>query len=144
MKYLLTITLYLFLSTSYADSSLVDPDSFDSSMNVVTYQISAKNLKITAYHLGSPSKLKVKLCRDCLEKTYQLDPEAELKMFGEPLNKTKLTETLLRKKFSHLHLAINRSKGMITYLYFGVSPYAEFTRTPMLDINRPNSIGEKN
>jgi len=141
MKYLLTITLYFFFSASHADSSLVDPDSLDSSMPVVSYLIPASNLKIAAYQSGSPSKLQVKLCKICIRKIYQLSPEAELNIMGQPLEKTKLTEILLGKKVSQLRLAVNRSKGMIIYLYLGASPNDEFSSTPMPIINNPASTG---
>lgn len=140
MKYLLTITLYLFFSTSHADSSLVDPDSIDPSMPVVSYLVPESNLEITAYHLDSPSKLKVKLCRTCLEKTYLLDPKAELKLLGEPLDKAILTETLLKKEFPLLRLIVNRSKGMIIYLDIGVNRGDEFWPTSTSN-NKHRTLG---
>lgn len=142
MKYLLTITLYLFFSTSYANNELVDPDSINPSMPVVSYLISESNLEIMAYRLGSPSKLKVKLCQQCSEKIYILDPDAELRLLKQPLATTKLTEALLKKDHPKLRLAINRSKGMIIYLHLGVNEYDEFVPnlTPKVSKNNPTGV----
>lgn len=135
MKLLLSAFFIALLSFNNSSFALVDPDSLDPSMVVVSYLISSENIKITAYHQGSPSKLSVKLCKNCIVKTYLLDPKAEFKLFNQPLNKTKLTEILLKKGFTQLRLAINRSKGMITYLYIGASPNDELSLAPFLESN---------
>jgi hypothetical protein len=98
MKLLLTTFCIVLLSFNHSSYALVDPDSVNASMPVMTYLIPANNLKIVAYRLGSPSKLKVKLCRECLEKTYDLSPSAEFRLLEQPLDKTKLTEVILRKE----------------------------------------------
>jgi hypothetical protein len=138
MKRLLSTLCIALLSFNNSSFALVDPDSLDPSMSVVSYLISSENLEITAYHLGSPSKLTVKLCKICNAKTYLLDPRAKFKIFNQPLNKTKLTEILLKKEFTQLRLAINRSKGMITYLYIGASPNDELSLAPFLNANNPS------
>jgi len=132
MKYLLAITLSLLFSTSYANESLVDPESISSSMPVVEYLVPADNLKITGYRLGSPSKFQVKLCKRCLEKVYELDTSAELILFNMPLDKTVLAEVLLKKEHQLLRLVVNRRKGMITYLHIGVNKQDEFISTAPL------------
>ena len=129
MKYLLAITLYLLFSTSYANESLVDPDSIDSSMPIVSYIISKDNLKIVGYRLSSPSKLQVKLCKKCEEKVYELDISADLRLLNKSLDKTALAEVLLRKEHPLLRLAVNRKKGMIIYLHIGVNKEDEFIPT---------------
>lgn len=129
MKYLLAITLSLLFSTSYANESLVDPESISSSMPVVEYLVPADNLKITGYRLGSPSKLQVKLCKRCSEKVYELDTSAKLILFNMPLDKTALAEALLKKEHPLLRLVVNRRKGMITYLHIGVNKQDEFIST---------------
>ena len=129
MKYLLAITLSLLFSTSYANESLVDPESISSSMPVVEYLVPADNLKITGYGLGSPSKFQVKLCKRCLEKVYELDTSAKLILFNMPLDKTALAEALLKKEHPLLRLVVNRRKGMITYLHIGVNKQDEFIST---------------
>ncbi|MBQ0729193.1 MAG: hypothetical protein KBT75_00760 [Oleispira antarctica] len=136
MKYLLTITLYFFFSASHADSSLVDPDSLDSSMPVVSYLIPASNLKIAAYYLGAPSKLSVKLCSKCIEKTYLLDPKAELKRSRILLKRDILTKTILNKKFQEVRLVVDRRIGSITSLHIGASPYDE-----MPEMFKTNPLG---
>lgn len=139
MNKLLITLCFTLLSFNHSSYALVDPDSLDSSMNTVSYLIAPENLKIIAYHLGSPSKLKVKLCRACLEKTYLLDPKAELKIFRQPLEKGKLTEFLLKKQFP-LRLTINRSKGMIIYLHIGASPNDELPPPLITEISGSRSI----
>lgn len=129
MNFFSTLFLSLFLSATYADSFLVDPDSLDPSMPSVDYLISSKNLAISKYHLNVPSLLKVKLCKKCLEKKYKLDNSAELRFEGKPLDKKELTETILKNTFSHLRLRVNRKKNMITYLYLGENPEKEFIPT---------------
>lgn len=140
MKYLLAITMYLLFSTSHANNSLVDPDSIDSGMKVVSYLIPENNLKVTGYERGSPSKLKVKLCNICLKKTYKLSPTAELRLLNEPLNKEDLTEALLRKKHPLLRLVIDRNKGIVIYLHIGVNKDDEFVPT-ILNTNKHSTSG---
>jgi hypothetical protein len=137
MKLLLSTLCIALLSFAHSSYALVDPDSLDPSMPVVSYLIPAENLQIVAYRLGSPSKLKVKLCRECFEKTYDLSPSAEFRLLNQRLDKTKLTEVLLKRELSQIRLAVNRRKGVITYLFIGASPNDEFSSTPFLKLNNP-------
>jgi hypothetical protein len=126
MKLLLIILGSILLSFNHSSYALVDPDSINPSMPVVTYLIPANNLKIAAYRLGSPSKLTVKLCSQCSEKTYDLAPTAKFRLLQQHLEKEKLTEVLLRNEHPMLRLAVHRNKGMITFLHIGVMEHEEF------------------
>lgn len=138
---LLSMLFVALLSFNYSSYALVDPDSIDASMPVMSYLIPANNLKIEAYSLGSPSKLKVILCNECLEKTYTLAPSAKFRLLGLPLEKRKLTEVLLGKEHPMLRLAVNRSKGMITFLYIGVKDNEEFLPILTQETNSDDSVG---
>jgi hypothetical protein len=140
MKLLLTTFCIVLLSFNHSSYALVDPDSVNASMPVMTYLIPANNLKIVAYRLGSPSKLKVKLCRECLEKTYDLSPSAEFRLLEQPLDKTKLTEVILRKEHPILRLAVHRGKGMIIFLHIGVRDSEEFVPVLPIEINKESTV----
>lgn len=141
MKLLLITLGSILLSFNHSSYALVDPDSINPSMPVVTYLIPASNLKIAAYRLGSPSKLTVKLCNQCLEKTYDLAPSAKFRLLQQPLDRTKLTEVLLKNQHPMLRLAVHRSKGMITFLHIGVRDNEEFVPTLTPATNKGSTVG---
>ena len=121
MKPLLITLCFTLLSFNHASYALVDPDSLDPSMPVVSYLISADNIKITSYRQGSPSHLSVILCNNCKEKTYSLADSATLELFLQPLTKSELTINLLKKNFAQARLGIDRAKGEIIYLHLGAN-----------------------
>lgn len=121
MKLLLSTLCFTLLSFNPASYALVDPDSLDPSMPVVSYLIPATDLNIAAYKHGLPSHLKVILCDVCLEKTYLLSSDAILESSRQPLDKSKLTASLLKKDFSQIRLGVDRVKSEIIYLHLGAS-----------------------
>lgn len=127
MKLLLITLCSTLLSFNHSSYALVNPDSLDPSMPIVSYLISTDNISITSYSKGSPSHFAVTLCNNCKEKTYSLAPSATLRTFRQPLDKSELTINLLKKKFSKVRLGIDREKSEIIYLHLGASADDEIT-----------------
>lgn len=125
MKILLSTICFAFLTLSYPAYSLIDPDSLDPSMPVVSYLISSDNIKIKSYRQGVPSHLTITLCNNCIEKTYSIATTATLKYLRKPIDKSDLALRLLQKKYPLVRLGINRSTQEITNLQIGASVYDE-------------------
>ncbi len=121
MKLLLTTFCIALLSFNHSSYALVDPDSLDPSMPVVSYLIPTHSVKIASYKQGAASHLSVMLCYNCQEKTYPLASSVILKSFRQPLDRSELTINLLKKNFDQVRLGINRMKGEIIYLHLGAS-----------------------
>ena len=121
MKLLLITLGSILLSFNHSSYAQLDPDHLDPSMPVVSYLISADNIKIASYRQGSPSHLSVILCNNCKEKTYALAPTATLESFNQPLKQSELTIKLLKKEFEKVRLGVDRAKGEIIYLRLGAS-----------------------
>lgn len=125
MKKVLTTLCFALLAFSQHSYSLVDPDSLDPSMPVVSYLISSDNIKIKSYRQGVPSHLTVTLCNNCIEKTYSIATTATLKYLRKPIDKSDLALRLLQEKYPRVRLGINRSTQEITNLQIGASVYDE-------------------
>lgn len=138
MKILIT-TLYLtFLSLSYSAYALVDPDTQDPSMRVVSYLTSAENIEIKSYLQGTPSSLNVTLCKNCMVKTYTISPTATLEYLRQPLNKTELAGKLLQAKHPLIRLGINRSTQEIINLQIGANANDELPLESTTIIGEPS------
>jgi len=127
MKLLLTTLCAALLSFNNLSHALVDPDSLDPGMSVMSYLIPAQAVKIASYKQGTPSHLKVILCNICTEKTYLISASATFKLFIKTLDKSELTASLLKKNFAEVRLAVDREKGEIIYLHLGASANDELS-----------------
>lgn len=97
----------------------IDPSSIDPEMVDVMYLISPRDMKTTAYKGGFPHRFDLKLCKQCLIKSYTLKNNAEFLLNEQPLAIEDLAIQLIKKKFDVIQLGINRSNNTITYLYLG-------------------------
>lgn len=125
MKKILTTLCFTLLALSQYSHALVDPDSLDSGLPVVSYLIPADNMKIESYAQGKPSHLRLVLCRNCMEKTYKISDSAVLELSRKPLKRSDLTIELMKKEFNKIRIGIDRTKGEIIYLRLGASAYDE-------------------
>lgn len=116
------------MSFSAADSSnkKVDPDSLDPTMPFVIYNIGPKDLSIASYRQGKPSHFTLSLCRECLEKTYPLSPEATLTLDQQAITQSDLAIIVMKKEFNYISLSINRSTQSIDFLTFDKVKKSEF------------------
>jgi hypothetical protein len=115
-----------FSSTADLDIKKVDPDNIDPAMPFVIYNIGPKDLSIASYRNGTPSHFTLLLCKRCKEKTYKLNPQAQLMLNQQDITKSDLALIVMKKKFNYITLTINRSTSSIDFLTFDAVRKAEF------------------
>ena len=115
-----------FSSTDDLDIKKVDPDNIDPTMPFVIYNIGPKDLSIASYRQGEPSNFTLLLCKICKEKTYKLNPEAQLMLNQQAITKSDLAFIVMKKDFNYITLTINRSTSSIDFLTFDAVRKSEF------------------
>jgi hypothetical protein len=115
-----------FSSTADLDIKKVDPDNIDPTMPFVIYNIGPKDLSIASYRQGEPSNFTLLLCKICKEKTYKLNPEAQLMLNQQAITKSDLAFIVMKKDFNYITLTINRSTSSIDFLTFDAVRKSEF------------------
>lgn len=117
MKKVLISVCFTLLALSPYSYALVDPDSLDSGLSVVSYLISADDMKIESYSRGKPSHLRLILCRNCMEKTYKISDNAVLELSRKPLKQDQLTIQIMKKEYAKVRVFIDRTKAQIISLH---------------------------
>lgn len=140
MKKILNALCFTLLAMSQYSYSLVDPDSLDPSMPVVSYLIPAADMKIESYRQGKPSHLSLILCPNCIEKTYKISDNAVLELSRAPLKKDQLTIQLMKKEFSKIRVGIDRTKQEIIYLRLNASANDELPEQEALKTNTSEEV----
>jgi hypothetical protein len=115
-----------FSSTADLDIEKVDPDNIDPTMPFVIYNIRPKDLSIASYQHGKPSHFTLLLCKRCKEKTYKLNPEAQLMLNQQAITNSDLALVVMKKNFNYITLTINRSTSSIDFLTFDAVRKSEF------------------
>jgi hypothetical protein len=109
---------FSFSSTADLDIEKVDPDNIDPTMPFVIYNIGPKDLSIASYRHGKPSHFTLLLCKRCKEKTYKLNPEAQLMLNQQAITNSDLALIVMKENFNYITLTINRSTSSIDFLTF--------------------------
>lgn len=117
MKKILTTLCFTLLALSHYSYALIDPDSLDPGLSVVSYLIPADNMKIESYTQGKPSHLRLVLCRNCIEKTYKISDSAVLELSRKPLQQDQLTIQIMKKEYAKVRVFIDRTKAQIISLH---------------------------
>jgi hypothetical protein len=115
-----------FSSTADLNIKKVDPDNLDPSMPFVIYNIGPKDLSISSYRHGKPSHFTLLLCQICEEKTYKLNPDAQLMLNQQAITQSDLALIVMKKNFKYITLTINRSTSSIDFLTFDAVRKSEF------------------
>lgn len=97
----------------------VDPDSFDPSVRYTTYVVAPSDFSITSYQGGSPSHFTVTACERCIDKRYELATDALLELHQQPIEKSQLSELILKKEYDVVDMHIDRQENKIIGLYLG-------------------------
>lgn len=140
MKKILTTLCFVLITFSSYSYSLVDPDSLNPSLPVVSYLIPSADMNIESYRQGTPSHLRLILCRNCMEKTYKISENAVLESSQNELKKGQLTVQLMKKEFAKVRVGIDRTKGEIVYLRLGASAYDELPNQEELNTNTSEEV----
>jgi hypothetical protein len=123
-----------FSSTANLNIEKVDPDNIDPTMPFVIYNIGPKDLSIASYRQGKPSHFTLLLCKICKEKTYKLNPDAQLMLNQQAITQSDLALIVMKKNFKYITLTINRSTSSIDFLTFDAVRKSEF-KQPQLQLH---------